>query len=98
TAGFAIYDTMQLIRPDIATYSLGMAASAAPVLLSAGTPGKRNALPNARMLIHQPATDGPYTQVYDPDQTDMATRRKQRQTRTATSPSTSTRRAGRSPR
>jgi ATP-dependent Clp protease, protease subunit len=56
TAMTAIYDTMQYIRPEIQTVVLGQAASAAAVLLAAGTPGKRLALPNARVLIHQPAT------------------------------------------
>ncbi|HIG24804.1 MAG TPA: ATP-dependent Clp protease proteolytic subunit [Acidimicrobiia bacterium] len=51
---FAIYDTMQYIRPDITTICFGQAASAAAVLLAAGTPGKRLALPHARVLIHQP--------------------------------------------
>src|SRR5438132_795230 len=51
---FAIYDTMQYVRPDVATYCVGQAASAAAVLLAAGAPGKRFALPNARILIHQP--------------------------------------------
>ncbi|MCP5030135.1 MAG: ATP-dependent Clp protease proteolytic subunit [Actinomycetia bacterium] len=51
---FAIYDTMQFIRPDISTICFGQAASAAAVLLAAGTKGKRLALPNARVLIHQP--------------------------------------------
>ncbi|HEY9723564.1 MAG TPA: ATP-dependent Clp endopeptidase proteolytic subunit ClpP [Oscillatoriaceae cyanobacterium] len=55
TAGLAIYDTMQLIRPDIATYCLGQAASMASFLLAAGTPGKRIALPNARVMLHQPS-------------------------------------------
>jgi ATP-dependent Clp protease protease subunit len=54
TALFAIYDTMQFIQPDIATLCLGEAASAAAVLLAAGTPGKRMALPHARILLHQP--------------------------------------------
>ena len=54
TAGLAIYDTMQFISCDVATYCVGQAASMAAVLLSAGTPGKRNALPNSRILIHQP--------------------------------------------
>ena len=54
TSLFAIYDTMQHVRPDIATYCLGMAASAAAVLLAGGAPGKRYALPNSRVLIHQP--------------------------------------------
>ena len=58
TAGMAIYDTMQFIRPEIQTVCLGQAASAAAVLLAAGTPGKRLALPNARVLIHQPALSG----------------------------------------
>lgn len=56
TAMTAIYDTMQYIRPQIQTVVLGQAASAAAVLLAAGSPGKRLALPNARVLIHQPAT------------------------------------------
>ena len=56
TAMTAIYDTMQYIRPQIQTVVLGQAASAASVLMAAGTPGKRLALPNARILIHQPAT------------------------------------------
>jgi len=55
TAMTAIYDTMQYIRPEIQTVCLGQAASAAAVLLAAGQPGKRLALPNARVLIHQPA-------------------------------------------
>ena len=54
TALFAIYDTMQFIRNDIATICYGQAASAAAVLLAAGTPGKRLALPHARVLLHQP--------------------------------------------
>ena len=56
TAMTAIYDTMQYIRPQIQTVVLGQAASAAAVLLAAGSPGKRLALPHARVLIHQPAT------------------------------------------
>jgi ATP-dependent Clp protease protease subunit len=56
TAMTAIYDTMQYIRPQIQTVVLGQAASAASVLMAAGTPGKRLALPNARILIHQPST------------------------------------------
>ena len=55
TAGMAIYDTMQLIRPDVSTWALGFAASMGQFLLSAGTPGKRHALPNARILMHQPS-------------------------------------------
>ncbi len=54
TALFAIYDTMQFIKPDISTICIGQAASAAAVLLAAGTHGKRFTLPNARVLIHQP--------------------------------------------
>jgi ATP-dependent Clp protease protease subunit len=53
TAGLAIYDTMQYIKPDMATICMGQAASMGAVLLAAGTPGKRSALPNARILIHQ---------------------------------------------
>ena len=55
TAGMAIYDTMQFIRPDVATICIGQAASMAAILLASGTPGKRYALPNARVLIHQPS-------------------------------------------
>ena len=55
TAGLAIYDTLQFIRPDVTTYCLGQAASMAAVLLAAGSPGKRFALPNARVVIHQPS-------------------------------------------
>ena len=55
SAGFAIYDTMQFIRPDVATYCLGMAASMAAVILAAGTKGKRYALPNSTVLLHQVA-------------------------------------------
>src|ERR1035437_2334873 len=58
TAMTAIYDTMQYLRPDIQTFVIGQAASAAAVLLGAGAPGKRFALPNARILIHQPAMEG----------------------------------------
>lgn len=54
TSGLAIYDTMQYIRPDIATTCVGMAASMAAVLLAGGSKGKRTALPNARIMIHQP--------------------------------------------
>jgi ATP-dependent Clp protease protease subunit len=61
----AIYDTMQFVRPDIQTVCLGQAASAAAVLLGAGTPGKRMALPNSRIIIHQPATEGGYGQGSD---------------------------------
>ena len=58
TAMTAIYDTMQFIRPDVQTFVLGQAASAGAVLLAAGAPGKRFALPNSRILIHQPAMEG----------------------------------------
>jgi ATP-dependent Clp protease protease subunit len=54
TAGLAIYDTMQLVRPDVQTICVGQAASMGAVLLTAGTAGKRSALPNSRILIHQP--------------------------------------------
>ncbi len=54
TGLFAIYDTMQFIKPEIATYCMGQAASAAAVLLAAGTKGKRHCLPHSRILIHQP--------------------------------------------
>jgi ATP-dependent Clp protease protease subunit len=54
TAGMAIYDTMQYIRPDVATYCMGQAASMGAFLLAAGTKGKRYALPHSRILIHQP--------------------------------------------
>ena len=53
-SGLAIYDTMQLVQPDVATICTGMAASMGSVLLCAGTPGKRSALPHSRVLIHQP--------------------------------------------
>jgi ATP-dependent Clp protease, protease subunit len=65
TALTAIYDTMLYVRPDIVTVCMGQAASAAAVLLSAGTPGKRLALPNSRIIIHQPATEGGYGQGSD---------------------------------
>jgi len=54
TAGLAIYDTMQFVKPDIRTYSIGQSASMGAVLLAAGTAGKRYCLPNSRVLIHQP--------------------------------------------
>ena len=54
TAGLAIYDTMQFVTCDVATYCIGQAASMGAVLLTAGAPGKRFALPNARIMIHQP--------------------------------------------
>jgi len=58
TALTAIYDTMQFVRPDISTVCLGQAASAAAILLAGGTKGKRYALANSRILIHQPSTEG----------------------------------------
>jgi ATP-dependent Clp protease protease subunit len=58
TALTAIYDTMQFVKPQVQTYCLGQAASAAAVILAAGTPGKRFALANSRVLIHQPYTEG----------------------------------------
>jgi ATP-dependent Clp protease, protease subunit len=54
TAGLAIYDTMQFVKPDVATYCVGQAASMGALLLAAGAKGKRFALPNSRMMIHQP--------------------------------------------
>ncbi|MER7396118.1 ATP-dependent Clp protease proteolytic subunit [Streptomyces sp. NPDC000151] len=65
TALTAIYDTMQYVKPDIQTVCLGQAASGAAILLAAGTPGKRLALPNARVLIHQPYTETGRGQVSD---------------------------------
>jgi len=65
-AGLAIYDTMQLISPPISTWCIGMAASIAVLPLVAGTPGRRYALPNSRLLIHQPHVDrlgGPATDI-----------------------------------
>ncbi len=58
TAGLAVYDTMQYIKPDVATYCVGQAASMAAVLFSAGSKGKRVILPNSRILIHQPWASG----------------------------------------
>ena len=55
SAGMAIYDTMQLIEPDVSTWALGMAASMGQFLLSSGTPGKRYALPHTRVIMHQPS-------------------------------------------
>ncbi|MBI4843495.1 MAG: ATP-dependent Clp endopeptidase proteolytic subunit ClpP [Nitrospirae bacterium] len=64
SAGLAIYDTMQYVKPDIATYCLGQAASMGALLLSSGTKGKRFALPNSRVMIHQPM-GGAYGQATD---------------------------------
>jgi ATP-dependent Clp protease protease subunit len=58
TSGMAIYDTMQFIKPDVATYCIGQAASMAAVLLAAGASGKRYSLPNSRIIIHQPWIQG----------------------------------------
>jgi ATP-dependent Clp protease protease subunit len=58
SAGLAIYDTMQYIKPDVATYCVGQAASMAAVLMASGTKGKRTLLPNSRILIHQPLISG----------------------------------------
>lgn len=58
SAGMAIYDTMQFVRCDVATYSIGLSASMGSVLLAGGTPGKRFVLPNSRVLLHQPLIGG----------------------------------------
>ena len=65
TALTAIYDTINFIKPDVRTVCLGQAASAAAILLAAGTPGKRMGLPNGRVLIHQPYTEGTFGQTSD---------------------------------
>jgi len=65
TSMMAIYDTMQYIQPEIQTFCLGQAASAAAVILAAGSKGKRMALPNSRILIHQPAVESGYGQSSD---------------------------------
>ena len=65
TAMTAIYDTMQFIKPDVQTTCVGQAASAAAILLAAGAKGKRLALPNSRILIHQPYTEGTFGQTSD---------------------------------
>src|SRR5689334_295463 len=67
TAGMAIYDTMQFIRPDVATICIGQAASMAATLLASGAPGKRYALPTSRILIHQPLMSGLSGQATDID-------------------------------
>jgi ATP-dependent Clp protease protease subunit len=67
SAGMAIYDTMQFIRPDVTTICIGQAASMAALLLAAGAPGKRFALPNSRILIHQPSMSGLSGQATDID-------------------------------
>ncbi|MER5262827.1 MULTISPECIES: ATP-dependent Clp protease proteolytic subunit [Saccharothrix] len=76
TAGMAIFDTMQLIEPDVATYAMGLAASMGQFLLSAGTPGKRHALPHARILMHQPSAGVGGTAADIAIQADMLTRTK----------------------
>ncbi len=65
TAGLAIYDTMQFIKPEIITICMGQAASMAALLLAAGTKGKRYSLPNSRILIHQPSVEGIAGQATD---------------------------------
>ena len=65
TSMMAIYDTMQFVQPEIQTFCIGQAASAAAVLLAAGTKGKRAALPNARIMLHQPALESGYGQSSD---------------------------------
>jgi ATP-dependent Clp protease protease subunit len=67
SAGMAIYDTMQFVRPDVVTYCIGQSASIAALLLVAGTPKKRYALPNSRVLIHQPWMSGLSGQATDID-------------------------------
>jgi len=67
TAGMAIYDTMQFVRPDVSTICIGQAASMAALLLAAGTAGKRFTLPNTRVLIHQPWAGGLSGQATDID-------------------------------
>ena len=67
TAGLAIYDTMQFVRPDVATYCIGQAASMGALLLTAGTKGKRYALPNSRILLHEPSMSGLSGQATDID-------------------------------
>ena len=67
SAGFAIYDTMQFIKPDVQTYCIGQAASMAAVILGAGTQGKRFSLPNSRIVIHQPLMTGLGGQATDID-------------------------------
>jgi ATP-dependent Clp protease protease subunit len=66
-AGLSIYDTMQLVTPDVSTFCTGMAASAASILLTGGAPGKRFALPHARVVIHQPWSPGIQGQASDID-------------------------------
>ena len=67
SAGLAVYDTMQFIKPDVQTYCIGQAASMAAVLLAAGSRGKRYSLPNSRIIIHQPLMSGLAGQASDID-------------------------------
>ena len=67
SAGLAVYDTIQFIKPDVQTYCIGQAASMAAVLLAAGAPGKRFSLPNSRIVIHQPLMSGLAGQASDID-------------------------------
>ena len=67
TAGLAIYDTMQYVKPDVATIALGQAASMGAVLLAGGAPGKRYSLPHSRVLLHQPLMSGLQGQATDID-------------------------------
>ena len=67
SAGLAVYDTMQFIKPDVQTYCIGQAASMAAVLLAAGSSGKRYSLPNSRIVIHQPLMSGLAGQASDID-------------------------------
>src|SRR3984893_11357862 len=67
SSGMAIYDTMQFVRPDVVTYCIGQSASIAALLLASGTPKKRYALPNSRVLIHQPGMSGLSGQATDID-------------------------------
>ncbi len=67
TAGLAIYDTMQYVKPDVATIALGQAASMGAILLAGGAPGKRYSLPHSRVLLHQPLMSGLGGQATDID-------------------------------
>ena len=67
TAGLAIYDTMQYVKPDVATFAVGQAASMGAVLLAGGAAGKRFALPHSRVLLHQPLMSGLHGQATDID-------------------------------
>lgn len=68
SAGLAVYDTMQFVRPDVATYTIGMAASMGAILMCGGTKGKRFVLPNSRLMLHQPLIGG----VLEGPATDLA--------------------------